>query len=129
MLKIGLSSVLVNDQENALQFYTETLGFLKHQDIPMGEFRWLTVTSPASDEIELVLEPVAFAPAKVYQKSLFDAGIPITAFATTDIHAEHERLESHGVRFRTPPTDMGPVTIAVFEDGCGNLLQMYQVVE
>lgn len=129
MLKIGLSSVLVNDQENALQFYTETLGFLKQQDIDMGEFRWLTVVSPASDEIELVLEPVAFKPAKVYQKSLFDAGIPITAFATTDIQAEFERLEGHGVRFRTPPSNMGPVTIAVFEDGCGNLVQMYELAE
>lgn len=127
MLKIKITSVPVDDQEKALQFYTETLGFLKQHDIPMGEHRWLTVVSPATDEIELLLEPMAFAPARTYQKQLFDAGIPYTAFAVDDVHEEYERLCRHGVAFKTPPTHMGPVTVAVFEDTCGNLIQVYQV--
>src|SRR5688572_20033632 len=127
MLKIRLSSLPVQDQEKALQFYTETLGFLKQQDIPIGEFRWLTVVSPASDEIELVLEPMGFAPAKDYYSALYEAGIPATAFATDDIEREFERLLKHGVRFVTPPTKMGPVTIAVLDDTCGNLIQLFEV--
>jgi predicted enzyme related to lactoylglutathione lyase len=127
MISIKLVSLPVNDQEKALQFYTETLGFLKQQDIPMGEFRWLTVTSPASDEIELVLEPMGFDAAKTYYRSLYDAGIPVTAFATDDIEQEFERLLKHGVKFKSPPTKMGPVTIAVFDDTCGNLIQLFEV--
>lgn len=127
MLQIKLTSIPVEDQEKALQFYTEILGFLKQQDIPMGEFRWLTLTSPASDEIELVLEPMGFAPAKSYYQSLYEAGIPVTAFATDDIEQEFERLLKHGVKFKSPPTKMGPVTIAVLDDTCGNLIQLFEV--
>jgi catechol 2,3-dioxygenase-like lactoylglutathione lyase family enzyme len=127
MLQIKITSVLVNDQEKALQFYTEILGFLKQNDITMGEQRWLTVVSPASDSIELLLEPTDFAPARAYQKKLYEAGIPLTAFAVEDVHAEYERLCRHNVIFETPPTEGGPVTVAVFEDTCGNLIQIYQV--
>ena len=127
-MKIRLSSVLVDDQQKALEFYTGVLGFLKKQDIPMGEARWLTVVSrEAPDEPELLLEPCGFAPAKTYQKELFDAGIPYTAFAVPDVHAEYERLLTHGVVFTAEPMDAGQTTIAVFEDTCGNLIQIYQV--
>ena len=127
MISIKLTSIPVDDQDKALQFYTEVLGFLKQQDIPMGDFRWLTVTSPASDEVELVLEPMGFAPAETYYKSLYEAGVPVTAFVTDDIEQEFERLLKHGVKFKSPPTKMGPVTIAVFDDTCGNLIQLFEV--
>ncbi len=124
-MRIKLTSVLVTDQEKALKFYTEVLGFLKKVDVPIGEARWLTVVSPERpDEPELLLEPMGFAPARTYQKALFDAGIPLTAFAVEDIHKEHERMTKLGVVFRTKPTKMGPVTIAVFEDTCGNFIQL-----
>ena len=127
-MKIKLNSVMVDDQAEALKFYTEVLGFVKKLDIPMGEFRWLTVVSPeAPNDIELVLEPMGFPPAKTYQKALFEAGIPLTAFAVDDIQREYEKLAKLGVVFKTKPTQMGPVTIAVFEDTCGNLIQIYQV--
>jgi catechol 2,3-dioxygenase-like lactoylglutathione lyase family enzyme len=127
-VKIKLSSVLVQNQEKALVFYTEVLGFEKKNDIPLGEYRWLTVVSPeAPEDVELVLEPMGFPSAVTYQKALFEAGIPITAFAVDNIQEEYERLQKLGVVFRTTPTQMGPVTIAVFEDTCGNLIQIYQV--
>ena len=127
-MKIKLSSVLVQNQEKALVFYTEVLGFEKKNDIPLGEYRWITVVSPeAPEDVELVLEPMGFPPAVTYQKALFEAGIPITAFAVENIREEYERLQKLGVVFRTTPTRMGPVTIAVFEDTCGNLIQIYQV--
>src|SRR4051812_49128626 len=101
LMQIKLASVTVEDQDSALRFYTTVLGFVKKTDIPMGEFRWLTVSSPEGVEgVELVLEPMGFPPAKTYQKALFDAGIPATAFITNNIHAEYERLKEHGVRFR-----------------------------
>lgn len=125
-MKIKLTSVMVDDQDKALKFYTDVLGFVKKADIPMGEYKWLTVVSPESDEIELLLEPMAFAPAKTYQKALFDEGIPLTAFAVDDIEKECKRLGKLGVVFKTKPTQMGPVTVAVFEDTCGNLIQMVQ---
>jgi glyoxylase I family protein len=126
-MKIKLTSVLVSDQEKALRFYTEVLGFEKKEDIPMGEFRWLTVVSPdGPDDLELVLEPNANPAARTYQQSLFDAGIPLTAFATADIHDEYAQLVERGVVFRSDPTDVGPTTIAVFDDTCGNLIQIYQ---
>jgi len=126
-MKIRLNSVLVGDQEKALLFYTEILGFEKKIDIPVGEFRWLTVVSPEEpDGTELVLEPNAFPAAATYQEALFEAGIPITALEVDDINREHERLAGAGVVFRTEPTDAGGVTIAVFEDTCGNLMQIYQ---
>lgn len=127
-MKIKLSSISVQNQDKALKFYTEVLGFVKKNDIPLGEYRWLTVVSPeAPDDIELVLEPMGFPPAVTYQRALFEAGIPSTAFAVDNVQEEYERLQKLGVVFRTTPTPMGPVTIAVFEDTCGNLIQIYQV--
>ncbi|MEK6321922.1 MAG: VOC family protein [Acidobacteriota bacterium] len=126
-MKIKLNSVMVDDQDNALKFYTEALGFIKHKDIPVGEFKWLTVVSPEGPhDIELLLEPMGFPPARTYQKALFEAGIPLTAFAVDDIHKEYERMKKLGVLFKSEPTKMGPVTVAVFEDTCGNLIQLYQ---
>lgn len=127
MLKIKLISILVDDQEKALGFYTEILGFLKQQDIPLEKHRWLTVVPPYSDEIEIVLEPAAIGFAKTYQRSLYDAGIPITAFATDDIELEYERLSKHGVEFKTKPHRAGAVSTAVFDDTCGNYVQVFQV--
>jgi len=126
-MKIKLTSVMVGDQSTALTFYTEVLGFVKRKDIPVGEYRWLTVASPeAPDDIELLLEPMGFPPAKAYQQALFEAGIPLTAFAVDDIQKEYERMKKLGVVFRSEPTKMGPTTAAVFEDTCGNLIQLYQ---
>ncbi len=126
-MQIKLASVLVDDQEIALRFYTDVLGFVKRADIPMGPFRWLTVSSPEGAEgVELVLEPMAFAPAQTYQKALFAAGIPATAFITKDIATEYERLKKHGVKFRGEPVNMGPITAVVFEDTCGNLINLVQ---
>ena len=127
MMKIKLSSVLVDDQSKALAFYTEMLGFQKKTEIPMGEFSWLTVVSPAApEEPELLLEPNANPAAKTYQEALFEQGIPINAFAVDDIYAEYERLQEAGVVFRGEPQSAGPVTLAVLEDTCGNLIQLYQ---
>jgi catechol 2,3-dioxygenase-like lactoylglutathione lyase family enzyme len=126
-MQIRLASIMVDSQDRALHFYTSVLGFVKHADIPVGEFRWLTVTSPeGADGVELVLEPTGFAPARVYQKALFDAGIPAAAFLTNDIHGEHRRLKEHGVVFRGEPVSMGPITSVVFEDTCGNLINLVQ---
>jgi predicted enzyme related to lactoylglutathione lyase len=126
-VKIKLTSVMVDDQANALTFYTDVLGFVKKKDIPVGDFRWLTVVSPdGPDDIELLLEPNANPAAKVFQKSLFDDGIPLTAFAVDDVQTEYERLVKRGVVFSTTPTPMGPTTIAVLEDTCGNRIQIYQ---
>lgn len=127
-MKIKLNSVVVDDQEKALRFYTEVLGFVKKMEIPMGEHKWLTVVSPEErDGTQLVLEPAAFPPARVYQKALYEAGIPWTALQVDDIKREYERLLGLGVVFSMPPTQMGPTTIAVFADTCGNNIQIYQV--
>jgi predicted enzyme related to lactoylglutathione lyase len=127
-MKIKLASVMVSNQDKALQFYTEVLGFVKKTEIPMGEHKWLTVVSAEErDGVELVLEPMGFAPARVFQKELFDAGIPWTAFHVDDIQKEYERLEKLGVVFSMKPTKMGPVTLAVFDDTCGNNIQIVQV--
>ncbi len=126
-MQIKLTSILVDDQERALEFYTKVLGFEKMADIPMGEYRWLTVTSPDGVAgVELVLEPMGFEPAREYQKALFNAGIPATAFISTDIQAEYQRLKELGVRFRGEPKSMGPITAVLFEDTCGNLIQLVQ---
>lgn len=126
-MQITLVSILVEDQDSALAFYTKVLGFEKQNDIPMGEFRWLTVCSPeGAAGVELVLEPTAFPPARTYQKALFEAGIPATAFITKDISAEYSRLKASGVQFRGEPKSMGPNTVAVFEDSCGNLISLVQ---
>ena len=126
-MKIKLNSVLVDDQDKALAFYRGVLGFVKKHDIPLGEFRWLTVVSPEGpDDVELVLEPNVNPAAKTYQKAIFDQGIPLTAFDVNDVQTEYERLKERGVVFRTKPTKAGPTTIAVFEDTCGNLIQIYE---
>lgn len=126
-MQIKFASITVTDQETALRFYTEVLGFVKAADIPMGTYRWLTVTSPDGIEgVELVLEPLAFPPAQTYQKALLDAGIPATAFITKDIQGEYERLKQRGVLFRGEPKVMGPVTMVIFEDTCGNLINLVQ---
>ena len=126
-MEIRLASITVNDQEKALSFYTTILGFVKDKDIPMGPFRWLTVNSPEGAKgVELVLEPMGFPPAKEYQQALFAAGIPATAFITRDIAAEYKRLKALGVVFRGEPKSMGPITAVVFEDTCGNLINLVQ---
>lgn len=127
-MKITMCSVTVNDQAKALRFYTEVLGFVKKTDVPAGEYRWLTVTAAeGSGDIELVLEPNVHPAAKAYQQALYADGIPVTSFASSDIHKEYERLSALGVVFRQPPQTMGPVTIARFDDTCGNYIQLHQV--
>lgn len=127
-MKIKLTSVLVNDQDKALKFYTEILGFQLSKNFPMGKFKWLTVTSPeGGKDIELLLEPNENPAAKTFQEALFSQGIPTTAFNVDDIEKEFSRLTDGGVIFKTKPTQMGPALIAVFDDTCGNWIQIYQV--
>ncbi|WTY93310.1 VOC family protein [Sphaerisporangium sp. NBC_01403] len=127
-MKIAVTSVFVDDQAKALAFYTDILGFAKKQDVPVGEDRWLTVASPAGPEgVELLLEPNGNPIATTYQQALFESGIPATLFATDDIHAEFERMKALGVVFTMEPTEMGPVTQAVFDDTCGNLIGLAQM--
>jgi catechol 2,3-dioxygenase-like lactoylglutathione lyase family enzyme len=124
-VRINLASVLVDDQQKALRFYTEKLGFVKKTEIPLGGHSWLTVVSPDEpDGVELVLEPDEHPAAKPFKRALVEDGIPFTSFAVDDVHKEHERLVGLGVRFTQPPTQMGPVTTAVFDDTCGNLIQI-----
>jgi catechol 2,3-dioxygenase-like lactoylglutathione lyase family enzyme len=126
-MQIKFVSINVDDQEKALEFYTKVLGFTKMADIPMGQYRWLTVVSPEGIEgVELVLEPLAFPPAKVYQKALFEAGVPCTAFTTKDITSEVARLKKLGVKFRGEPQSQGMITSVMFEDTCGNLIHLVQ---
>jgi catechol 2,3-dioxygenase-like lactoylglutathione lyase family enzyme len=127
-MKIVLTSVLVDDQEKARHFYTEVLGFKPKMDVPMGEHRWLTLVSADDpDGVQLVLEPDAHPAAKPFKDALVADGIPFTSFAVKDVQAEHERLLGLGVVFTQPPVLMGPVTTAVFEDTCGNLIQIAQM--
>jgi catechol 2,3-dioxygenase-like lactoylglutathione lyase family enzyme len=127
-MKIKLCSHLVEDQAKALTFYTEVLGFVKKTDLSINGGRWLTVVSPeAPDEVELALEPTSISALKTYQKALFDQGIPLNAFEVDDLQAEHENLMEYNVVFRVEPTDAGDVKMAIFEDTCGNLIQLYQV--
>lgn len=129
-MQLKFISLMVSDQAHALDFYTRVLGFEKMADIPIGEFRWLTVTSPDGlAGVELVLEPMAFPPSKVYQKALYDAGIPATAVMTSDIEADVARLSARGVAFRGTPQRMGPITAVIFEDTCGNLINLVQAHE
>ena len=126
-MKIRLTSITVDNQDRALQFYTDKLGFVKKTEIPMGEHRWLTVVAPdEQDGVELVLEPLGFEPAKVYQQALFAAGIPVTAFYSADIEKEYERLLKAGIVFSMPPTAVGTVKLVVFNDTCGNHIQLFQ---
>jgi catechol 2,3-dioxygenase-like lactoylglutathione lyase family enzyme len=130
-MRINLSSVLVDDQAKALRFYTEVLGFVAKTDEPLGEHRWLTVVSPEEPNgTELVLEPDGALPAaKVYKEALVSDGIPATSFAVHDVAAEFARLKPLGVRFTQEPAEMGPVITAVFDDTCGNLIQIAQLKE
>jgi catechol 2,3-dioxygenase-like lactoylglutathione lyase family enzyme len=124
-MRIHLASVMVDDQDKALKFYTEVLGFVKKVEIPMGEHRWLTVVSPEdADGTQLVLEPDSHPAAGPFKRALVEDGIPFTSFAVDDVRAEYERLRAAGVRFTQEPVDMGPVTTAVFDDTCGNLIQI-----
>jgi catechol 2,3-dioxygenase-like lactoylglutathione lyase family enzyme len=124
-VKIAMTSVLVDDQEKALRFYTDVLGFAVKNDIPMGEHRWLTVVSPESpDGVELVLEPAGHPAARPFKEALVADGIPFTAFAVDDVQAEFQRLTAAGVTFTQEPLQMGPVTTAVLDDTCGNLIQI-----
>lgn len=127
-MKIKLTSVIVDDQDKALKFYTEALGFVKKTDIPAGKFKWLTVESPEGPEgVELLLEPNENPAARMYQKALFKAGIPLTAFAVDDIQKEVKKLKKQGVVFRTEPEKKGQGAVAVFDDTCGNFIQIYQL--
>lgn len=124
-MKINLTSVFVDDQDKALKFYTEVLGFLKKNEIPLGEARWLTVVSAdAPNGTELVLEPSDHPAVPPFKRALQDDGIPFTSFAVPDAKAEFKRLKALGVRFTQEPLEMGPVTTAVFDDTCGNLIQI-----
>lgn len=126
-MQIAFASLLVDDQARAHDFYTRVLGFTVAHDIPMGPHRWLTVTSPEGKAgVEVVLEPLAFPPARAYQKALFEAGIPATAFISADLDAEVARLKTAGVVFRQDITEAGPVRMALFEDTCGNLINLVQ---
>ncbi len=126
-MKIVVTSVLVDDQEKALRFYTDVLGFVKKNDIPMGEARWLTVVSPQDpDGTELLLEPDGHPAAAPFKEALVADGIPFTSFGVDDVNAEFERLRALGVRFTQEPLAMGPVTTAVLDDTCGNLIQIAQ---
>ena len=127
-MQITLTSILVDNQAKALAFYTDVLGFQKKNDIPMGEHRWLTVVSPeAPDGVELVLEPDEHPAAKPFKAALVEDGIPFTMFRVKDVQREFERLRELGVRFTQEPTNMGPVTTAVLDDTCGNLIQIAEM--
>src|SRR5690242_20209133 len=126
-MRIKLTSVMVDDQDKALRFYTEVLGFQKKHDIPAGEYRWITVVSPEGPaDLELALEPNANPAGKAYQKAMFEQGIPVASFESSAVEDEARRLKAAGVVFTQEPTRMGPVTVAVFADTCGNLIQMHQ---
>jgi catechol 2,3-dioxygenase-like lactoylglutathione lyase family enzyme len=126
-MKITLTSVLVDDQDKALAFYTGVLGFEKKHDVPLGTYRWITVVSPqARDGVELLLEPDEHPAARPFKEALVRDGIPYTSFAVDDVEKEYQRLRDLDVRFTQEPTAMGPVTTAVFDDTCGNLIQITQ---
>jgi catechol 2,3-dioxygenase-like lactoylglutathione lyase family enzyme len=126
-VKIVVTSVLVDDQEKALRFYTDILGFRKKEDVPLGEFRWLAVESPEGAQgMELLLEPDAHPAAKPFKRALVADGIPFTSFGVEDLQREYERLRAAGVRFTQPPVNHGPISTAVFDDTCGNLIQIAQ---
>ncbi|MET1044570.1 MAG: VOC family protein [Microbacteriaceae bacterium] len=124
-IRITVTSVIVNDQQKALEFYTDKLGFLPKADVPEGDFRWLTVVGPGEPNgVELLLEPDDHPAAAMFQRALVEDGIPATSFAVDDVHATHRELEAKGVRFVQPPTPMGPMITAILDDTCGNLIQL-----
>lgn len=126
-MRIRLTSVMVDDQQKALVYYTKVLRFLPKHDIPVGEYRWITVTSPEGPpDVELALEPNANPAGKAFQEAMFTQGIPVAAFEVDDIHGEAARLAAQGVAFTRTPTAAGPVIIAIFADTCGNLIQIYE---
>ena len=126
-MKIDLTSVFVDDQDKALKFYTEVLGFVKKADFPVGEYKWLTVVSPeAPDGVELVLEPSDNPATRTFKKAVYEQGIPYMSFGVEDIQAEYERLKNLGVVFTSEPTNLGPAILAIFDDTCGNLIQLHQ---
>ncbi|RDI42043.1 VOC family protein [Nocardia mexicana] len=126
-MRINVTSVLVDDQDRALRFYTEVLGFVKKTDVPVGEYKWLTVVSPQDpDGVELLLEPDGHPAAGPFKQALVEDGIPYTSFAVDDIQAEYERLSGLGVQFTQQPLDHGVVVTAVLDDTCGNLIQIAQ---
>ncbi len=126
-MRIWVTSVVVDDQARALKFYTDVLGFVKKNDVPVGDARWLTVTSPGEpDGTELLLEPEGHPAVTPFKKALVADGIPWTSFMVDDVRAEHRRLKAAGVTFTQPPVEMGPALTAVFDDTCGNLIQIAQ---
>src|SRR5215510_14421486 len=126
-MRIKLTSIMVEDQTRALAFYTDVLGFEKKREFPVGEYRWITVVSAEGpDDVELALEPNANPAGKAFQEALFAQGIPLAAFEVSDIAQEFARLNGKGVAFTRQPMKAGPVTIAIFADTCGNLIQLYQ---
>jgi catechol 2,3-dioxygenase-like lactoylglutathione lyase family enzyme len=126
-MRIALTSVFVDDQSKALDFYTEKLGFTLEKDMPARDYRWLTVSSPESaNGVELLLEPNQHPAAQAYQRAIREDNIPATSFLSSDVRAEYEKLVDKGVRFTMEPTDIGPTVIAVFDDTCGNLIQIAQ---
>jgi catechol 2,3-dioxygenase-like lactoylglutathione lyase family enzyme len=125
-LRIKLTSIMVDDQAEALAFYTDVLGFRKAKDIPVGEYRWITVAGADQDDLELALEPNANPVGKAFQQGLMEQGIPATAFEVSDLDTEYARLKGRGVAFTQAPTQAGPVKIAVLADTCGNLIQLYE---
>jgi glyoxylase I family protein len=126
IMRINLTSIFVDDQDKALAFYTQVLGFVKSQEIPAGAYRWLTVRSPEGGETELSLEPNANPAARAYQQALMSQGIPATAFHSDDLESDVQRLKAHGVRFTMDSMAQGSVKLAIFADTCGNLIQVYQ---
>jgi catechol 2,3-dioxygenase-like lactoylglutathione lyase family enzyme len=126
-MRIKLTSIMVDDQDKGLRFYTDVLGFRKKHDVPVGEYRWITVVAPEGpDDVELALEPNANPAGKVFQTAMFTQGIPVAAFEVTGLEAECARLKSLGVAFTMAPTRSGPITLAVCADTCGNLIQLYE---
>ena len=124
-MRIQLTNIFVDDQRAALAFYTDVLGFTKHRDVPIGDDAWLTVVSPESPNgPELLLEPSSHPAVKPYRDALVEDGIPLAQFAVDDVEAEYDRLTKHGVTFTQPPTDVGVAIVAVFDDTCGNLVQI-----
>jgi catechol 2,3-dioxygenase-like lactoylglutathione lyase family enzyme len=126
MLHIKLTSIMVEDQAKALAFYTDVLGFAVKMDFPVGEYRWITVTAPGRDEVQLALEPNANPAGRAFQQAMFAQGIPATAFESTDLDADCARLAAAGVAFTKRPSLAGPVKMAVMSDTVGNLIQLYQ---
>ncbi|MCY4072599.1 MAG: VOC family protein [Chloroflexi bacterium] len=129
-MRIEITGVFVDNQDKALKFYTDILGFLPKHDIPVGAFRWLTVVSPENpDGVELLLEPNDNPASSTFQQAIFEQGIPAHMFSVDDIQSEVDRLKDLGVEFFMEPTDAGQVTIAIFNDTCGNLIQIMQTNE